>query len=113
MALELRGWSYPKHLRGRAFSVIVHGDAAGAEGLRRALHDWLVDMALVPAGGAALLDRYVGYYEPYATSHDALDRDHALAIEVQNAARTLAEAIKRLRAGARPTDEGLEDPRPK
>jgi multimeric flavodoxin WrbA len=112
-ALELRGWSYPKHLRGRAFSVIVHGDAAGAEGLRRALHDWLVDMALVPAGGAALLDRYVGYYEPYATSHDALDRDHALAIEVQNAARTLAEAIKRLRGGARPTDEGLQDPRPK
>jgi multimeric flavodoxin WrbA len=29
--LELAGWDYPKHLAGRAFSVVVHGDAAGAE----------------------------------------------------------------------------------
>ena len=28
-ALELAGWHYPKHLAGRAFAVVAHGDAAG------------------------------------------------------------------------------------
>jgi len=112
-ALELAGWTYPKHLANRAFSVVVHGDAAGAEAVRRALHDWLSDMALVPAGSAAFLDRYIGYYEPYATSHDALDRDSDLFTEVRNAARTLAEAVARLRGGELPPGAGLEEPRPK
>ena len=30
-ALEMKGWPYPRHLAGRAFSVVVHGDAAGTE----------------------------------------------------------------------------------
>ena len=46
-------------------------------------------MGLVSAGHAAELDRYVGYYEPYATSHDALDRDRAFQEETRNAARAL------------------------
>ena len=25
-ALELKGWSYPRHLAGRVFAVVVHGD---------------------------------------------------------------------------------------
>jgi multimeric flavodoxin WrbA len=37
--LELQGWSYPKHLAGRAFGLVVHGDVAGVEGTRRALSD--------------------------------------------------------------------------
>jgi hypothetical protein len=37
--------------------------------------------------GKVLIDRYVGYNEPYATSHDALDRDHSFIEEVRNAAR--------------------------
>ena len=65
-ALELQGWPYPRHLAGRVFSVIVHGDSAGAEGLRRSLSDWLTDMSLQSAGAAAELDRYIGYYKPYA-----------------------------------------------
>jgi multimeric flavodoxin WrbA len=112
-ALELAGWSYPRHLANRVFSLIVHGDAAGAENVRRALHDWLTDMSLIPAGSAAIIDRYVGYYEPYATSHDALDRDAALVEEVRNAARTLAAAVVRVRGGELPADDGLTDPRPK
>src|SRR6185436_19652911 len=71
-ALELKGWPYPRHLANRLFSVVVHGDTVGAETLRRSLTDWLTDMDLVPAAGAATIDRYIGYYEPYATSHDAL-----------------------------------------
>jgi multimeric flavodoxin WrbA len=112
-ALELKGWHYPRHLAGRAFAVVVHGDAAGAGALRHALHDWLLDMQLVPAGGAAVIDRYVGYYQPYATSHDALDRDAPLFEEVRNAARSLLEAVRDLRAGYRPPDRDVRAPRPK
>lgn len=45
--LELEGWNYPKHLKGRAYGVVVHGDVAGIEGLRRDLFDWLDWMGLV------------------------------------------------------------------
>ena len=38
-ALEMQGWDYPRHLAGRVFSVVVHGDAAGVENLRRILTD--------------------------------------------------------------------------
>jgi multimeric flavodoxin WrbA len=113
-ALELSGWSFPRHLAGRLFAVVVHGDAEGAETLRRSLSDWLTDMELVPAAASAVLDRYVGYYEPYATSHEALDRDTAFQQEVRNAARTLCEGVTLARAGSLPQpDRGLQDPRPK
>ena len=112
--IELKGWSYPRHLAGRAFSVVVHGDAAGTETLRRILADWLRDIGLVSAGHAAELDRYVGYYEPYATSHDALDHDRALQEETRNAARALVRAVKLIRRGkfVQP-DAGLREVRPK
>ena len=112
--LELAGWNYPRHLAGRAFAVVVHGDAEGTDTLRRALTDWLIDMDLVQAGNAATLDRYIGYYEPYATSHEALDRDAAVQEEVRNAARSLVNTVQLMREGryARP-DETLKEPRPK
>jgi len=34
-------------------------------------------MQMCPAGPEAELDRYIGYWEPYATSHQAFDRDIA------------------------------------
>ena len=37
--------------------------------------DWLTDMRFVQAADAGALDRYVGYYGPYARSHEALDED--------------------------------------
>jgi len=112
--LEMKGWDYPRHLAGRAFSVVVHGDAAGSETLRRILVDWFKDMGFVSAGHAAELDRYVGYYEPYATSHDGLDRDKAFQEETRNAARTLVRAVKLLRRGQlAPPDAHLRDVRPK
>jgi multimeric flavodoxin WrbA len=112
--LEMKGWPYPRHLAGRAFAVVVHGDAAGAETLRRSLVDWLSDIGLVGAGHQAEIDRYIGYYGPYASSHIALDRDTALQEETRNAARALVRAVRLLRGGKleRP-DAGLEDPRPK
>ncbi|MDZ4744408.1 MAG: NAD(P)H-dependent oxidoreductase [bacterium] len=112
--LELAGWDYPRHLAGRLFSVIVHGDTVGAETLRRSLVDWLQDMALVQAHPSASMDRYIGYYEPYATSHDALDKDNAIQDEVRNAALVLTNAVKLSRANklGKPA-EGIESVRPK
>jgi multimeric flavodoxin WrbA len=112
--LELAGWDYPKHLAGRAFAVVVHGDAAGVENLRRILCDWLTDLELVQAGPRAAVGRYLGYYEPYATSHDDLDRDVALREEVKNAARSLVVTVRLMRAGRWPKpDLGLEEARKK
>ena len=98
-AIELEGWDYPRHLAGRVFSVVVHGDVEGAENVRRSIADWLRFMKLIPAGPAAELDRYIGYWKPYATSHDELDNDRAIQEEVRNAARVLAEAVTLNRAG--------------
>jgi multimeric flavodoxin WrbA len=107
------GWSYPRHLAGRVFSVVVHGDTAGAESLRRNLVDWLTDMQLRPAGEVALLDRYIGYYEPYCTSHAKLDQDAPLFAEVANAAHALRQAVHRYRKGEVAPGGDLPDPRPK
>jgi multimeric flavodoxin WrbA len=113
-ALELKGWPYPRHLAGRLFSAVVHGDTIGAEGFRRALVDWAADMHLVPAGSAAELDRYIGYYGPYATSHKALDEDTAIQEEVRNAARVLGVAVQAQRMGKlTEPGRGIEEPRPK
>jgi multimeric flavodoxin WrbA len=113
-ALELKGWDYPKHLAGRTYGVVVHGDVAGIEGVRRALCDWLDWMGLIDAGQKARLDRFIGYYEPYATSHDTLDADTQVQEEVRNVARAVAEAVGQLRAHrlSQP-DAGLQPPRPK
>jgi multimeric flavodoxin WrbA len=113
-ALELSGWSYPKHLAGRVYGLVVHGDVAGIEGVRRALSDWLDWMGLVDAGPKARLDRYIGYYEPYATSHDALDRDKDVQEEVRNVARAVVNAVREARAGRLSmADAKLASPRPK
>ena len=98
-AVELAGWDYPRHLAGRTFAVVAHGDVEGAENVRRSVADWLKSMKLIPAGPDAEIDRYIGYWEPYATSHEALDADRAMQAEVLNAARTLVEAAKARHAG--------------
>lgn len=111
-AVELAGWDYPQHLAGRAYGVVVHGDVAGIEGTRRALCDWLDWMGLVDAGPTSRLDRFIGYYEPYATSHAGLDRDQAVQDEVRNVARALTQAVGELREG-RLSQPGKGLPRPR
>jgi multimeric flavodoxin WrbA len=113
-ALELAGWPYPKHLAGRAYGVVVHGDVAGIEGVRRALCDWLDWMGLIDAGPQSRLDRFIGYYTPYATSHQALDEDTGVQQEVRNAALAVSHAIRLVRQGTlQQADAGLTPPRPK
>jgi len=112
--LELAGWDYPQHLAGRVYGLVVHGDVAGIDGTRRSLGDWLDWMGLVDAGQPALLDRYIGYWQPYATSHEELDRDTDVQEEVRNVARAVSVAVADLRAGklSRP-DANLKRPRVK
>lgn len=112
-ALE-RDWHYPKHLAGRAYGLVVHGDVAGIESTRRSLSDWLDWMGLVSASPTSQLDRFVGYYQPYADSHDTLDHDAAFQDEVRNVARALAETVRDLRAGKLVQPNlTLKNPRPK
>ena len=113
-ALEMAGWDYPKHLAGRAYGLIVHGDVAGIEGSRRSLSDWLDWMGLIDAGVLARLDRYIGYFEAYATSHEALDLDVAVQEEARNVARAVSKAVLELRTGRlQAVQPVLTPPRPK
>jgi hypothetical protein len=70
-------------------------------------------MHMVLAGSKAEVDGYIGYFEPYASGHEALDRD-CLPGRGQNAALTLMEAVEATRSG-RLIEAGsqLEEPRPK
>jgi hypothetical protein len=113
-ALEMLGWPYPRHLAGRVFSLVVHADAVGVDDVRGDLAGWLSDMGLTAAGHKSQLGSYIGYMQPYATSHAELDRDAAIQEETRNAARALVAAIRQLRRGElRQPDAGLRDPRPK
>lgn len=112
--IELAGWDYPKHLAGRTYGLVVHGDVAGIEGLRRSLSDWLDWLGLIDAGVAARLDRYIGYYESYAESHEVLDSDQAVQGEVRNVAKAVANAVGQLREGTLSSPGvGLKPVRPK
>ena len=68
----------------------------------------------VGAGHVSALDRYIGYFKPYATSHEDLDKDEAVFEEVRNVARSVARAIVLNREGRIPDpSEGLSTPREK
>jgi multimeric flavodoxin WrbA len=110
--LELDGWHFPRHLAGRAFALVIHGDAAGVDNLTHALTGWLTDMRLIRADDGVLA-RYIGYYEPYATSHDALDRDDALREETRQAAQALLRTAAMVRSGTHPGLAQERGPRPK
>lgn len=112
--LELAGWNYPRHLAGRTYGLVVHGDAEGVDFLSAALSQWLDAMGLIDAGTQAKLGRYIGYMKPYATSHDDLDADQAMFEETRNVARAVSKAVAELRANrlSQP-DAGLKEPRAK
>ena len=111
-ALELAGWDYPKHLDHRIYGLVVHGDVGGIEPSRQALSDWLDWMGLVDAGDQARLDRYIGYYEPYATSHEGLDADQGVQEETRNVSRAVARFTQALRSTGLPV-ETTKLPRPR
>jgi hypothetical protein len=69
--------------------------------------DWLRAIGLQSAGAAGELDRLIGSWQPYATSHAELDLDTAVQGEVRNAARTLLRAVLAQRQGLM-VDAGAE-----
>jgi hypothetical protein len=69
---------------------------------------------MVQAGASAVVDTLIGYWEPYATSHDKLDAQPEIFTLVENAAKSLAGMVRAIRSGAyRAPDEGLRNPRQK
>jgi len=69
---------------------------------------------MVSAGPTALIDTWIGWYQPYATSHEDLDKDKDVFSQVANAATALANMVNQIRSGQyRAPDEGLHDPREK
>lgn len=112
--MELDGWDYPRHLQGRVYSVIVHGDTVGVDDLKNSLTGWLNEIMLIPSSVYGQIGRYIGYYGTYAESHDELDKDHALMEEVKLSSEALAMNIVAERAKKLVTQvPDLNDPRPK
>lgn len=112
--IEMKGWDYPRHLEGRVFSVFTHGDTTGVDEVKNALTNWLTEMMLIPSSIYGQLGRYIGYYGPYATSHDAFDSDHALIEEIRLSSEALAMNVMAERAKKLVTQiPHLHDPRPK
>ncbi|EIM93871.1 NADPH-dependent FMN reductase [Paraburkholderia hospita] len=94
--------------------MVVHGDVAGIKRSRCALTDWLDWMGFVEAGGKSRLDRFIGYDEPYATSHAALDADDDMQKEGVNVALAVANVVSAIRAGKlEEPDVDLKAPRAK
>lgn len=112
--LELKGWEYPRHLQGRVFSVIVHGDTMGVDDLKNSLTSWLNEMMLIPSSIYGQIGRYIGYFGSYAESHVELDKDQALMEEVKLSSQALAMNIVAER-GKKLISQvpDLHDPRPK
>jgi multimeric flavodoxin WrbA len=96
------------------FSVIVHGDVEGTKAVRQSVSEWLKFMRLHPAGALAEVDRYIGYWKPYADNHLELDADLAMQGEVRNAAKTIVEAVLAKRSGTLiQPGQDLHEPRQK
>lgn len=113
-AIEVKGWDYPRHLQGRVFSVVVHGDTMGADDLKNSLTSWLNEIMLIPSSVYGQISRYIGYFGTYAESHLELDKDHALMKEIQLSAEALAMNVKAERMKKLDTQvPNLDDPRPK
>ncbi|RBA25236.1 hypothetical protein [Herminiimonas fonticola] len=71
-------------------------------------------MGLIDAGAPSKLDRYIGYYESYAASHETPDHDHAMQEEVKDIANAVAMAVVELRGNRLSVpDKNLQQPCPK
>lgn len=112
--IELKGWDYPRHLQGRVYSLVVHGDTMGVDDLKNTLSSWLNEIMLIPSGIYGNLSRYIGYFGTYAESHDELDKDIKLQEEVKLAAIGLSMNVTAERSKKLDTQvPNLDDPRPK
>lgn len=85
---------------GRAYGLVVQGGGdPGAERLRRDLADRLDDMGLIDADAQAQLDRFIGYYTPYAPDAGDVECDEPQQEEVRGMARAMTHVMGEIRAG--------------
>jgi hypothetical protein len=85
----------------------------GVDGNRRPLADRLDWMGPIDAGRRFRLGRDIGYWQPYATSHEAVDRDEAVQDEARQVARAVARVTREMRAGKIQPPLRQPQPRPK
>ena len=89
-------------------------DRAAARQRVSQVADAVRDDKNTPRLPAARLDRMIGYYEPYASSHAALDGDTDVQEEVRQVARAVITAVTAIRGGLlAPADSNLVGPRVK
>ncbi len=85
--------------------MVSHGQSARTEKIRKKQRNlnskggiirgiWPEEMELIYSGTQESIGRYIGYYGPYATSHDALDGDEKTQQEVRVSALSLASAVR-------------------
>jgi hypothetical protein len=68
----------------------------------------------IDAGTQARLDRFIGYCQSYAKSHEVLYRNEAVQEEVRDVARAVLQAVAEMRTGRLSMpDRALSRPRPK
>jgi hypothetical protein len=61
-----------------------------------------------------VLDTLIDYWEPYATNHDKLDAQPETFVQVENAAKSLANMVRAIRSGEyKAPDAALRNPRQK
>ena len=111
--LELKGWTYPRHLAGRAFAVVVHGDP---KAWTLCAARWSIGSPTCISSRPAAAPCSTGTSGTTSLMRPATKRwivMRGCTGEVRNAARSLANEIALIRKGRREPDERLDDPRPK
>ena len=109
--IRLAGWDNRKHLGDRAYGVVVHGDVARADSVRRGLTDWLDRFGLINSATFAPLDRLLGYDASEAGGREVLDTDLAFQQQVRTMARAMSNAVGELRAGRLTPPDRRGEPR--
>ena len=97
-------WDYKsnKVLRGRYFTMFVHGDADGLDNVEHAISETFKWYGLNEIKNN---NQYIGYYKPYADSHKELDKDKGIWEGVELQARELVEAVNAARKKGMPKPE--------
>jgi len=102
--LELAGWPYPRHLAGRAFAVVAHGDSQGHEASRRAealcLSQYLAQLcavvALARSAGVQVRGALTDIGHSAAFFATALQADEVYALESSRVVAMEPAAIARV-----------------
>ena len=97
VSAQYTGNAKPLELAGRAYGLIIHGDAAGIEASRVALSESLDAMGFVDAGVGIRLEPCPGHAEPPAVVHEPEALDELAREQAKDIALTVSKAVVSLR----------------